>query len=67
MEKVSKLGKAREQSLPNKGETAEVAKMRRCKVCGRLKTQVEADDLYCGQCEKIEGDVLADWQAELCG
>ena len=41
--------------------------MRRCKLCGRLKTQAEADDVYCGRCEKIQGDVMADLQAELSG
>ncbi len=39
--------------------------MRRCKLCGRLKTQTEADDLYCGKCEKMHGDVIADLKAEL--
>jgi len=40
--------------------------MKRCKLCGRLKTQAEADGLYCGRCEKISGNVMADLEAELC-
>ena len=35
--------------------------MRACKVCGR---SVE-DDLYCGRCEKIVGNVMLDLKAEL--
>ena len=41
--------------------------MKRCELCGRLKTQVEDDGPYCGRCEKIQGDVMADLQAELSG
>ena len=41
--------------------------MKKCKLCGKLQTQAEADDLYCGRCEKINGDVMADLEAELCG
>ncbi len=43
----------------------EVAKMKRCKLCGRLKTQAEADDLYCGKCEKVQGEIIMDLEAEL--
>ena len=40
---------------------------KRCKLCGRLVTQAEADDIQCGRCEKIVGNVIMDLEAELCG
>ena len=41
--------------------------MRRCRLCGRLKNEPDTDGLYCGRCEKIQGDVMADLAVELCG
>lgn len=41
----------------------EVVKMRRCRLCGRR--DADHDELYCGRCDKIQGDVAAALAAEL--
>ncbi len=46
----------------------EVYKMKkRCKSCGEVKSSEYHDELLCGRCEKIQGDVMADLKAELLG
>ncbi len=41
--------------------------MKKCKLCGELKSPNDLDGQYCGRCEKLQGDLLADLAAELCG
>ena len=36
-----------------------------CALCGRPKRSFEAQDYYCGRCDKIAGDVEADLAQEL--
>ena len=63
---MSKLNQEMELSLPNKGETAEATKMKRCRMCGKLKNEPDGDGLYCGRCEHVQADQMADLQSELC-
>ena len=41
--------------------------MKRCKLCGKLKSPIDLDGQYCGRCEKIAGDVMLDLKLELLG
>jgi hypothetical protein len=36
----------------------------KCALCGRRKRSFEAHDYYCGRCDKIAGNVMADLAAE---
>ena len=36
--------------------------MKKCKSCGKEK---EDDEMYCGRCEKIVGDVMMDLRVEM--
>ncbi len=56
-----------EAELAHQGGSVEVSKMKRCKSCGELKNPEDLDGQYCGRCDKIQGDVMADLKAELCG
>jgi len=47
-------------SLPDRGEPVEVKKMAIC----NGKEISEIDEIYCGRCDKIVGDVQADLVAE---
>ena len=38
--------------------------MKQCAIRGRVKVEDEFDGCCCGWCEKIEKDVLLDWQQE---
>ena len=39
--------------------------MEKCKLCGKVKSPIDMDGQYCGRCENIQGDVMADLAAEL--
>ena len=41
--------------------------MKRCKLCGELKSPDDLDGLYFGRCDKIKGDEMVDLKLELLG
>ena len=41
--------------------------MEECMLCGRTKHGPEQYELYCGRCEKMQGEVMEEVRAEVSG